>query len=205
MDGTLVDTEMAYDSARREVCIRNLGFETTVEEGLELIGMSEHAAFEKILRTRDVHADVDVLLHKVHEIYNSFLQSNLVINPDTPEFLDELSALGIRRALVTSSTRVQTKIILDQICPPNFFEIIITGDDVSMRKPHPEPYLSAALQLGLIGEKCVSIEDSISGILAAIDAGTYCYGVQREKSPRIERAHSIVNSLSEIPLKQLFE
>jgi beta-phosphoglucomutase-like phosphatase (HAD superfamily) len=44
-------------------------------------------------------------------------------------------------------------------------------DDVSMAKPDPEPYLRAAATIGLPASECVALEDSASGVQAAVAAG----------------------------------
>jgi HAD superfamily hydrolase (TIGR01509 family) len=55
--------------------------------------------------------------------------------------------------------------IADQI------HVVITGDDVSSPKPSPEGYLLGALRLGVAPNRCLAIEDSRDGWLAATAAG----------------------------------
>jgi phosphoglycolate phosphatase-like HAD superfamily hydrolase len=54
------------------------------------------------------------------------------------------------------------------------FDIIIAGDDVDKKKPHPMIYNLAQERLGLSGDKCVVIEDSMVGLRAAVSAGCHC-------------------------------
>lgn len=51
------------------------------------------------------------------------------------------------------------------------FDTIVTRDDVTNPKPHPEPYLTAAARLGVDPAHCVAFEDSVSGVRAAHAAG----------------------------------
>ena len=53
-------------------------------------------------------------------------------------------------------------------------DVIIAGDDVSNKKPHPEIYNVAAERLGLTSSQCVVVEDSIVGLRAAKAAGMKC-------------------------------
>ena len=48
---------------------------------------------------------------------------------------------------------------------------MVTGDQVEHGKPHPEPYLTAAADLGVAPEDCVAIEDSNTGATSAVAAG----------------------------------
>ena len=55
--------------------------------------------------------------------------------------------------------------------PPETFAAIVTGDRVEFGKPHPEPYLTAAAELGVAPEDCIAIEDSNTGAKSAEAAG----------------------------------
>jgi beta-phosphoglucomutase-like phosphatase (HAD superfamily) len=55
--------------------------------------------------------------------------------------------------------------------PPGTFTAVITGDEVQHGKPHPEPYLTAAAELGVAPEDCLAIEDSNTGATSAVAAG----------------------------------
>ena len=203
MDGTLVDTEIAYDKARKEVCRQHLGFEPTDEEGLALIGVDERTSLRRILEPRTIEADLEAIIREIHRIYNALLQTHLHVNQDAPAFLQRIAALGAKRALVTGSTRDQAEIVLGQICTPGFFAAVVTADDVANKKPHPEPYLNAAQLLGVDPSRCISVEDSNTGVRSAVSAGTRCFAVQRYQHIRIENAHVLVQDLSEIPLEIL--
>jgi len=48
---------------------------------------------------------------------------------------------------------------------------LVTGDDVSQGKPHPDPYLLGAKNLGFEPADCVVFEDAESGVISAIEAG----------------------------------
>ncbi|MGO9245133.1 MAG: HAD family hydrolase, partial [Verrucomicrobiia bacterium] len=58
------------------------------------------------------------------------------------------------------------------------FDFIITGDEVPRAKPFPDPYLTAARQLGLRPEECVVVENAPLGIEAARNAGMRCVAVE---------------------------
>jgi beta-phosphoglucomutase-like phosphatase (HAD superfamily) len=60
--------------------------------------------------------------------------------------------------------------ILEQL-PPDSFSAIVTGDRVEFGKPHPEPYLTAAKELGVAPEDCLAIEDSNTGAKSGVAAG----------------------------------
>ncbi len=88
-----------------------------------------------------------------------------------PGVLDLLHALpGGRWAVVTSATErlARARLAAGGIAAP---QRMVTADGVSRGKPHPEPFLAAAAQLGLPPQQCVVFEDSPSGARAGHEAG----------------------------------
>jgi sugar-phosphatase len=88
-----------------------------------------------------------------------------------PGVLDLLHALpGGRWAVVTSATErlARARLAAGGIAAP---QRMVTADGVSRGKPHPEPFLAAAAQLGLPPQQCVVFEDSPSGARAGREAG----------------------------------
>jgi HAD superfamily hydrolase (TIGR01509 family) len=93
--------------------------------------------------------------------------------PGRPGALDLLAGLGERgipRALVTMSWRTVVAPVLGAL-PAGTFDTVVTGDVVSQGKPHPEPYLKAARDLGVDPADCLAIEDSNTGARSAEAAG----------------------------------
>ena len=77
--------------------------------------------------------------------------------------------------------------------------VLITGDDVSIGKPHPMPFLQAAKALGVCADKCIVIEDAPAGITAAVAAGAYTLGVLTTNTAEsLVGAHAITGSIADI-------
>jgi sugar-phosphatase len=75
-----------------------------------------------------------------------------------------------RWAVVTSGTRVLARMRLTSAAVP-MPRFLITAEDVTHGKPHPEPYLAGASAIGIDPARCVVFEDAPAGIVAAIEAG----------------------------------
>ena len=61
--------------------------------------------------------------------------------------------------------------------PPDLFDVIVAGDEVTNNKPHPEPYLTAARELDVDPVDCVVIEDSPGGTASGTAAGAFVVAV----------------------------
>ena len=75
-----------------------------------------------------------------------------------------------RWAVVTSGARALALGRLAAVSLP-VPEVLVTADDVTFGKPHPEPYQRAAVALGVPAADCVVVEDAPMGVLAAKRAG----------------------------------
>lgn len=83
--------------------------------------------------------------------------------------LDALRARGIKLAIGSSSRNA--KFILKQIGLEDFFDAVSDGTNITRSKPDPEVFLKAAGFLGLAPERCLVVEDAVSGIDAAHAGG----------------------------------
>ncbi len=73
----------------------------------------------------------------------------------------------LRTALVTSAARRSVDALLRAHVLEPLFEVIITGDDVTQHKPHPEAYQLAAARLDVLPQETLIYEDSEVGIASA--------------------------------------
>lgn len=74
-------------------------------------------------------------------------------------------------AVATGSTRTGVGRTLNAIGMGDFFEHIVSADDVTQHKPHPETFLKAAELLGVAPEYCLAFEDAVPGLESARAAG----------------------------------
>ena len=172
MDGTLVDSEKLWtvslhDTARwlggtlspaaREAVVggdmpRTLA---TLFDDLGLPHDAERmAAAERFLNDRTVE----------------LFAGGLSWRPGAQEALRLLDRLGWPTALVTNTERALTEAALDSIGREHF-AVSVCADEVPFGKPDPDLYLRAAELLGVAPARCLAIEDSPSGALAAERAG----------------------------------
>jgi sugar-phosphatase len=77
--------------------------------------------------------------------------------------------------------------------------VIVAADDVTMCKPSPEPYLTAAHRLGVDPRAAVAIEDSAAGLVAARAAGMRTIALTTTSAPHLlTDADRVVATLAEV-------
>jgi HAD superfamily hydrolase (TIGR01509 family) len=175
MDGTLVDTEPYWMASEVEL-VGSFGGTWTHDDGLTLVGLGLWNS-AKILQSRGVDLTPDEIVQWLTSRVQAKLDAEGVPwRPGARELLAELRELGIPTALVTMSVRSMAEQIVSQI-PFDAFDVIVSGDEVTEAKPHPEPYLRAAELLGVAPDTAVAIEDSLVGLTSAVDSGAVAIGV----------------------------
>ncbi|MCI8869991.1 MAG: HAD-IA family hydrolase [Lawsonibacter sp.] len=93
------------------------------------------------------------------------------LKPGVREILDFLRLQGIPAALATSTGRVRTLRRLELTGLGEYFQTVVTGDQVEHSKPDPEIYLLACRALDTPPGQTLAVEDSRNGILSAHAAG----------------------------------
>jgi HAD superfamily hydrolase (TIGR01509 family) len=125
------------------------------------------------------------------------------LKPGLAEVLTYASAQALPVAVATSSDREYAAFSLARAgLDPRAFAHIVTGDQVARGKPAPDIYLAAARRLGLRPQRCVAVEDSEPGILAARAARMLAVLVPDLKPPSPAAraaADRVLPSLHELP------
>ncbi|PKQ26039.1 MAG: hydrolase [Actinobacteria bacterium HGW-Actinobacteria-4] len=201
MDGTLIDSEPYWIAAETEFAAR-YGVEWTHEDGLAMVGNSLSMT-AVMLQERGIAVHEDEIIAAILAQVVDNVKAHLPWQPDAKALLDEVIQAGIPCALVTMSYRVLADAMIDHI--PGVFSVVITGDEVERGKPHPDPYLIAAAQLGVSIADCVAIEDSPAGTQSAHASGAATLAVLREAPVEPLPGMSRVTSLAGIGVAGLAE
>ncbi|MCU1570556.1 MAG: putative hydrolase [Naasia sp.] len=178
MDGTLVDTEPYWHEAQVEL-VTSFGGSWTAEEGLALVGTSLLLSAE-MLRRRGIPWESQRIIDHLTDRVLDRVREDVPWRPGARELLRELKGAGVPTALVTMSIGRMAREIAAAVPEPGegaAFDIVVSADDVTHPKPHPEAYLRAAELLGVEPARCVAIEDSPPGLAAAVASGAAAVGV----------------------------
>jgi len=93
----------------------------------------------------------------------------------------------LKRALVTNAPRLNAEFMLEVLGIQEAFNIVVLADDCIAGKPDPAPYQVALEKLGIKAEEAIALEDSPSGIRAAIAANIRTIGIASTHNPQILR------------------
>ncbi len=169
MDGTLVDTEPYWIDTEYAMA-EKYGGTWSQEHAMNLVGNALLDSGDYIRVHMGIDRTPQQIVDELLDGVVARVEVEVPWRPGARELLTDLHAHGIPCALVTMSWQRFVAPILAQL-PEDAFASVVTGDRVELGKPHPEPYLTAAAELGVAPEECVAIEDSNTGAKSAVAAG----------------------------------
>ena len=169
LDGTLVDTEPAW-VACEQALVGAHGGTWTDADSRALVGNALMVSAGYIAAVGGVPLPPEEIVERLLDGVEASMRERIPWKPGARELLAELVLAGVPTALVTMSYRRLVEAVLAGL-PAGSFGAVVTGDEVREGKPHPEPYLRAAAQLGVDPRRCVALEDSPTGVASAEAAG----------------------------------
>jgi len=173
MDGVLVDSEpFGFEALRRVMARFGLGY--TEEENAEFLGRT---TLESCRILKDRHGLPD----SAETLANLYIEGMLaqigkgpIPMAGVPDVLEQVRARGYRLALASSAEVRVIHANLTALALDPLFEAVVSGTQVAHGKPAPDVFLAAADRLAVAPDRCLVIEDSRNGLLAAKAAGMRC-------------------------------
>lgn len=169
MDGTLVDTEPYWIEAEYALVAEH-GGSWSLEHALNLVGNDLLVSGEYIREHGGVDLEPAQIVDRLLDEVIARIRERVPWQPGAVDLLARLHEAGVPCGLVTMSYARFVAPILEAL-PAGTFTAVVTGDAVTVGKPHPEPYLAAAGVLGVDPRDCLAIEDSNTGAKSAVAAG----------------------------------
>jgi HAD superfamily hydrolase (TIGR01509 family) len=202
LDGVLADSEPWWNEIDAKLLAEH-GVTYRGEHHRNVLGVSYRLAVEFYKKAFGLSASVEELMRRRGEIATDFFANRINVFPSTKPVLQELRQMNLHLAVATSSVSASARPFLARHGLTDFFEVIVTGEEVEHGKPHPEIYLLAAEKLGIAADACLVIEDALSGIAAAKAAKMRVAAIPdtRFVDPRDyeKKADYVLSSLKEVP------
>jgi HAD superfamily hydrolase (TIGR01509 family) len=197
-DGLMVNTEEVFHLTGTEL-LRRRGKEPTPAVFHAMMGRRANEAFTRLIEIMDLKDTIEELQEESTEIFFSILDDILEPMPGLFELIDLIEKRGLPKAVATSSERSYLVPLLTRFNLQDRFEALLTADDVTHGKPHPEIYLKAAERLGVHPSEMLALEDSETGTRAAAAAGAHIISVPHRHSQHFPftEAKAIARSLTD--------
>jgi len=198
MDGVIVDSEPLHERAFREV-FEEIGYGQN--HGIDFpayYGQSDLIVWRDFIARHRPSQSLDELLARKEGKFAALLKREEPIYVGLPELLEKVAA-RYRLALASGSRHPTINAVLALRGLRRFFRVIVSSEDVAHGKPAPDIFLRTAELLDVAPKECCVIEDSASGVEAALAAGMTVMAITNSlPAEKLSRATRVVKAYEEI-------
>lgn len=181
MDGVLVDSERLIAEAAKRMFAERYGLEVRYEDFMPFVGAGENRYIGGVAEQYGVSIDIAAAKAWTYEIYGwlaSRHAEGMRAMPGAVEYVRACRAHGLKTALASAADKIKVMINLDYLgLSPDEFDAVLTGEDVTRKKPDPEMYLKAAGRLNVEAGACLVVEDAVNGTIAGVRTGARVLGI----------------------------
>ena len=182
LDGTLIDSIDIYFAIVEEA-LERLNLPAVSRSQILAAAESEDFKWELVLPQEVLNRKeriIDDAWTVINEIAPQMFADNLYLIQGAERIVENMASNGLKIGLVTSTQRKYLAIKMQPLKDAgvdHLFEAIITTDDVSKRKPAPDPLVTCAQQLDIKPDNCAYVGDTTTDIKAGKAAGMRTVGV----------------------------
>ncbi len=197
LDGTLVDSGDYHWRSWRDTLAAE-GHPLTYQQFLDSFGQRNDRILAGWLGS-DASASAIARIGDAKEaLYREFARrEGLVALPGAVQCVKRLHDDGWRQAIASSAPRANVEVMVDAVGIAGYFDALVAAEDVTIGKPDPQVFLTAAARLGVLPARCIVVEDAAAGIEAARSGGMRSIGVSATATLA---ADLFVRSLADLPL-----
>ena len=207
MDGVLVDTN-PFHVQKWEALLAEYGIAFDRKElPRQVLGPGNDPTLRHFFGERITAEDRQRLSEELEARFRRAFAPHARPLAGVERLIAECQDQGVLVALASAAMSKNVNFILDALKLRPYFHVVLTNDEITQSKPHPEIFLKTAQKLGLPPAACVALEDSFAGIEAAKRAGMKCVAVASTfPAPELRdrtQADLVIQTLEELNLQKL--
>jgi len=198
-DGVVIDSSAQHERSW-EMLSREIERPLPADHFVRGFGMKNQVIIPTILRWSDDPDEIERYSLRKEALYREIIaEEGITPLPGVVELLRMLNEHGVPCAVGSSTHRENIETIFDVIGIRDFFQAVVTAENVSHGKPDPEVFLKSAGEIGRAPENCVVFEDAHVGIEAGLAAGSKVIAVATtHKLDELGQASAAVQTLEEV-------
>lgn len=170
LNGTMID-DMSYHIQSWHRILNELGAGLSYEQVKEECYGKNHELLERVFPGRFSEEEKTRMSIEKERQYQEAFRPHLKLIAGLDRLLKEARENDIKMAIGSAAIRYNIDFVLDGLSINDYFDAVISADDVTISKPHPETYLKCADIMQVRPEQCIVFEDSPKGVEAAANAG----------------------------------
>lgn len=174
MDGVLIEAkDWHYEALNR--ALKLFGYEISRFEHLTSYdGLPTSMKLQKLTLEKGLPSQLHSFINEMKQQYTVSMIQNLCRPRFNHEYaLSKLKSEGYRLAVGSNSIRMTIEMMMNYAKLTDYFDFMLSNQDVKRAKPDPEIYLTAMSKMNLKPEECLIVEDNENGIKAAVASGAH--------------------------------
>lgn len=210
-NGVLVDDEPIHLAMFQRV-LKEEGISLNEEDYYaRYLGMDDRGCFKAAYEDHGKkleESSLEEMIRRKALYYREAIEKRMVVFPGVKRLIPELSS-RFPLAIASGALRSEIEMILQSITLRKYFQVIVSTEDITEGKPHPEIFTKALNMLNqqkinsdpIHPSECLVVEDSREGILGAHRAGIKCLAVTNSHpAQELREAEAVVRSLDEVTI-----
>ena len=199
MDGVLIDAkDWHYEALNKALGL--FGMEISRYDHLVTYdGLPTRKKLEMLSMERGLPRGLHEFIYKMKQQYTM----EYIFTKCKPVFYHEFALTKLRKAgyqlaVCSNSIRRTVEVMLEKAKIKEWFDVLLSNEDVSKPKPDPEMYTKAIEELGLLPEECLIIEDNERGVQAALASKAHLLRVESVADVNCQNIMNRINEIEEI-------
>ena len=193
LNGTMINDVRYHINAWYRI-LNELGGNISIERAKQECYGKNQELIERVFPKRFTGEEKDRISREKEKQYQEEYKPHLAPINGLELFLKRSKEAGVKMAIGSAAIRSNIDFVVDGLNIRNYFDIIISADDVMHSKPDPETYIKCADQLGIAVKDCLVFEDAPKGAESAKNATMGCVIITSLHKPEEFSDHSnIIN------------
>lgn len=197
LDGTLVDS-MGWWKGLAEEFLRSQGVEAIPDSLLSQIKtMTIPESADLFIHTFGIPGTASSVAGEMNALMERHYREDISLKPGVKACLKGLRENGVRMCVASATSSELMEACLKRLGTADYFEDVLSCEDVGAGKTRPDIYLEAAGRMGAVPKDTAVYEDALYAVKTAKQAGFYVVGVYDEESCRTEKEKNNLKTLAD--------
>ena len=205
MDGVLVDSEYTFLETKTDM-LKTAGFPKDVSYQYQFMGTTFEVMWTIMKEELGLPESISFYINDMNERREVMIaRDGIRAIKGAQDLVKRLFEAGFKLAVASSSPKHEIVRAMTELGLVDYFEVLVSGEEVAHSKPAPDVFLAAAERLGVSAQDAIIIEDTKNGSLAARRAGAYVIGFENPNYPAqdLSNADIIVTDYQELTIEKL--
>lgn len=205
MDGVLIDSEYTYLESKTKI-LNDAGYNKDISYQYQFMGTTYDYMWRTMKEELGLPLEVSDYINDMNQRRKEMIERDGV-KPikGVQKFISDLHAAGFKMAVASSSPKADIEFAMESLDLKQYFEYLVSGEEVENSKPAPDVFLYAASLLDVKPENCIAFEDTKNGSLSASYAGMYTIGFENPDYPKqdLSAADEIITDFNQVNINEL--